>query len=183
MFSWNTSTASIFLCWFGVGSSRGRHVYQKGRWAVESRARQTSALLHLLSSAESLWRILLETQYKGSDLVLDYVHHKQMDIFPVTPEKKVGGEVVILIPSDVYQKLLLSVDVLFGWNESSAPTCQVLCVGCLVDAQVWLLKSGEIQFHKISSKAEMSSKFLCLPWWSKQFNMMNKIWGAINSGK
>lgn len=86
-----------------------------------------------------------------------------MGIFPVIPEKKVGGEVVILIPSDVYQKLLLSVDVIFGWNESSALTCQALCVGCLVDTQVWLLRSGEIQFHKISSKAEMSSEFLHFP--------------------
>lgn len=103
--------------------------------------------------------------------------------FSYSWKKKVGGEVVVHMPSDVYQKLLFSADIIFSWNEFFALTCQAPYVSHLADTQAWLLKSGEIQFPKISSKAELSSKFLDFPWWGKQSNMMNKMWGAKYSGK
>lgn len=46
VFSPNTSIASIFLCWFSVGNSRCRHEYERAKWAVENRRRQTRGTVH-----------------------------------------------------------------------------------------------------------------------------------------
>lgn len=96
--------------------------------------------------------------------------------------KQVGEGGVSHISSDIYQKLL-SLDAIFNWNESSSLTCQDLYMGCLTGIQVRFLKMGEIQFQEVCSKAKVSSKFFCFLWWGKQYNMKNKMWAAMNSGK
>lgn len=153
-------------------------VYQRGRWAVENRRRQTrdtvTSFRQCRISAENPTRNLI--QIKGSCTGL--CTSKTNGHLRSYSWKKQGGwrsgysRSLRCLP-----ELLLSVEVIFGWNEFSALTCQAPCVGCLVDTQVWLLKSGEIQFHKISSKAEVNPKFLYFPWWGKQSNMMNKMRG------